>query len=387
MSTSHTALIGAELVLFDRVLSGHALLLHADVIEAVIPVGEVPASAITIDLDGLIVTPGLIDLQVNGGDGVLLNDAPTKDTIERIARAHLASGTTSLLPTLISDRPALFQSALSATQEALDAKVPGVLGLHLEGPFLAAEKKGIHNDRHFRRLGPEEAAELKPPRGGHLLLTLAPEEHDARVLQQLRDNGVVLSAGHTLADYDQAREAIKAGVSGFTHLYNAMPQMFSRDPGPVAAALESSAWCMLIADGHHVHPAMLRLAIRAKADGRIILVSDAMSLAGSDLSSFVFDGKTITEHQGRLTDEDGRLAGSALTLLEAVQYLVRTVGTPLADAVRYASLEPARFLGLEGKLGSLRPGAQADLNVLTHSLNHLATIQAGDVTTLLPHLR
>jgi N-acetylglucosamine-6-phosphate deacetylase len=387
MTARRTALLGARLVLPGGVRDDLALLLRGERIEAVLPTADLPAGAERLDLGGLLTTPGFIDLQVNGGGGVLLNDDPSAAVMARIAAAHGRFGTTSLLPTLISDAPEKSAEALKAAGEALGASIPGVIGLHLEGPYLAAEKKGIHNDRHFRVLRGEEASSLRPPPGGSLLVTLAPERHDHAVLRQLKKQGAVLSAGHMAASYEEARAFLGAGVSGFTHLFNAMPPLLSREPGPVAAALESEAWCMVIADGHHVHDAVLKLAFRAKADGRMILVSDAMSLAGTEERSFRFDNKTITEEEGRLTDEAGTLAGSNLTMLAAVRHAVQRLELPLHQAVRCATLEPARFLGREDEFGQLAAGTAADLNIFTDSLNLLATIKGGDLTSLPPHLR
>ncbi|MCQ8185987.1 N-acetylglucosamine-6-phosphate deacetylase [Parvularcula maris] len=387
MASALTALTGARLVLPDRVADDLALLLRGGLIEGLVFSADLPANGETYDLSGMTVTPGFVDLQVNGGGGVLLNDDPSVATMMRIAEAHRRFGTTSLLPTLISDTPAKSAAATAAIRSALEENVPGVIGLHLEGPHLAPAKRGIHNDKHFRTLDAEEARSLAPPPGGSLLLTLAPERHEPSVLRQLAAQGAVLSAGHTAADYDQTRGALGAGVSGFTHLFNAMPPLLSREPGPVTAALESEAWCMVIADGHHIHDAVLKLAFRAKADGRMILVSDAMSLAGTDLRSFQFDGKTIREENGRLTDDAGTLAGSNLTMLTAVRHAVSRLGLPLHQAVRCAALEPARFLGREGEFGQLAAGCAADLNIFTDSLNLVATIKGGDLTPLLPHLR
>jgi N-acetylglucosamine-6-phosphate deacetylase len=381
------ALRRAKIVLPDRTATGQAVLLSGDRIEAVLPDDQIPSDAEIFDLDGLTITPGFIDLQVNGGGGLLLNDQPDAEAMRVISEAHGQFGTTSLLPTLISDEAGKSESALRAVQEAIDARVPGVMGLHLEGPFLAAAKKGIHNDKHFRRLSSAEASTLRPPRGGKLLLTLAPEQHSAGLLRQLTAQGVILSAGHTEASFDETRSALMNGLLGFTHLFNAMPPLLSREPGPVAAALESEAWCMVIADGHHVDPAMLRLAIRAKSDGRMILVSDSMSLVGTEQRSFQFDGKTIYSNEGRLTDEAGTLAGSTLTMLDAVRYAHDHLGLALHQAVRMATYEPARFLGLEDRLGRIRAGCTADLNIFAESINLLATIRSGDLNPVLPHFR
>ncbi|NNU14719.1 N-acetylglucosamine-6-phosphate deacetylase [Parvularcula sp. ZS-1/3] len=379
MTQSRLALIGADILLRDGSLKDHALILSGGVIDAIAELRDVPSDIETVDLGGLTIAPGFIDLQVNGGGGVLFNDAPTKDSAVAIAEAHRPYGTTSLLPTLISDTTAKIEAARGAIDEALGEGMPGIIGLHLEGPFLAPEKRGIHDDRHFLPLTEDFASGLTAPKGGSLMVTLAPECTTPGAIAALTRNGAIVSAGHTVADYETTRAAISSGVTSFTHLFNAMPQMVSRQPGPIAAALESGAWCGLIADGHHVSDAMLRLAIRAKSDGCCYFVTDAMSTVGSDSKSFSLGEKTIREDAGKLTDDAGTLAGSALTMIDAVRHGCQRLGLSLHDAVRMASTEPARLLGIDHQRGLLAPGRRADLVLLDHDLSIVSVLLAEEM--------
>ena len=315
------------------------------------PVRELPK--------GLWLAPGFIDVQVNGGGDVLFNDTPTPQTIRQIVAAHRRFGTTSLLPTLISDSPAKMKSALGAV-DALVGVEPGVLGIHLEGPFLSPEKAGVHYPRAIRQPTADDIAMIKAPRQGVTLVTLAPEEVPRGFIAKLADQGVRVALGHSMATYAQTREAMAAGLTGFTHLFNAMRPLESREPGPIAAALESpDVWYGLIVDGIHVAPAMLRLALRGA--GHPVLVTDAMPPVGGTRSTFTLNGETITARDGRCARQDGRLAGACLDMATAVRNCVQLLNLPLTDALRFASLHPAQFLGLDERLGRLAPGMRADL--------------------------
>jgi N-acetylglucosamine-6-phosphate deacetylase len=298
---------------------------------------------------------------------VLFNDAPTVETIATIGAAHARFGTTGFLPTLITDRLSVVADAIAAVDAAIEAGVPGVLGIHIEGPFLNPQRKGIHDAS--RMVGLDEAgfAIVTSLKRGRTLLTLAPERTSPAMISRLVAAGVTVSAGHTAVDHDGMVAAIAAGLSSVTHLFNAMPQMASRTPGPIAAALASNVWCGLIVDGHHVDPVMLQLAWRAKADRRFVLVTDAMPSAGSEIDHFMLGDVRITLSDGTLRGPDGTLAGSHLTMAEAVANARSMMGLTLAEAVRLAALEPARLLGLDGARGSIAPGMAADLVRLTAS--------------------
>jgi N-acetylglucosamine-6-phosphate deacetylase len=314
------------------------------------------------DLAGAMLLPGFIDVQVNGGGGALFNEAPTVETIRRIGAAHRRFGTTGFLPTLISDRVEVMREALAAVEQALVEGVPGLLGIHLEGPYLANARKGVHDAKYFHAPDAEELALLCAPHRGIRLVTLAPDRVPPASIRALVAAGVIVCAGHTAADYATTRAALDAGVRGFTHLFNAMTPFGSREPGVVGAALEDVAsWCGIIVDGHHVHPASLRVAIAAKARGRMLLVTDAMPPVGADRSDYVLNGETIIVKDGICQTASGTLAGSALDMAAAVRNTVQMLGLPLDEAVRMASTYPAEFLGLGESHGRIAAGRRADL--------------------------
>jgi len=312
-----------------------------------------------IDLGGDYLLPGFVDVQVNGGGGVLFNDDPSAATAVRIAQAHRAFGTTRLLPTLISDDLDKVEQAIKAIDGAVASDMPGIAGLHLEGPFLNVEKRGIHDKRKLRPLSDEAMGLLTSAEHAQVVVTLAPERARLDQIAHLVECGVKVCIGHTNATFDQALSALEAGVSGFTHLFNAMPALQSRNPGVIAAALESSAWCGLIVDGKHVHPAMLRLALRAKADRRMMLVTDAMPSVGADIDHFHLNGQRINVADGVCLSENGTLAGAALSMIEAVRNAMTMLGLGIEEASAMASLMPCSFLGIAESAGPIAPGRQA----------------------------
>jgi N-acetylglucosamine-6-phosphate deacetylase len=346
--------------------TGFAVLVENDTIVGLaLPSDPRVRAAERHDLGGRTLLPGFIDCQVNGGGGVLFNDAPTVETIRAIGEAHAKFGTTGFLPTLISDDAEVMSRAIDAVNDAVAQGVPGVLGVHLEGPFIAPERKGVHDPAKFRIAGADDIAMVARRHGGVTLLTLAPERVTDEVLKQLVDNGVIVCAGHTAANYEITRNALAMGVRGFTHLFNAMTPFTSREPGVVGAALEDQAsWCGLIVDGHHVHPASLRVAIAAKARERMMLVTDAMPPVGSDNPDFVLKGETITAKDGICQTADGTLAGSALDMATAVRNTVHMVGVPYDEAARMAATYPAAFLGLGTTHGHIAAGYRADFVVM-----------------------
>ena len=337
-----------------------AVIIVDDLIERVVRHDALPGDLPIHELPpGVWLAPGFIDLQVNGGGDVLFNDAPTPQTIRKIVAAHRRFGTTALLPTLISDSPAKMNSAVAAVEELSEIE-PGVLGIHLEGPFLSPEKAGVHAPRHLRRPTADDLDLITARRRGMTLVTLAPEQVPPDFIGKLTRAGVRVALGHSLATYDQTREAIAAGATGFTHLFNAMRGLESREPGPIAAALDcADVWYGLIVDGVHVAPAMLRLALRGR--GRPILVTDAMPPVGGTRATFALNGDKISVRDGRCAREDGRLAGSCLDMASAVRNCVRLLGASLTEALRFASNHPAEFLGLGTKHGRIAPGLRADL--------------------------
>lgn len=359
---SRTVFTGGSIFDGKRRLAGHALVVDADgVVVSLSP--DAGAAGATVDLGGDILAPGYVDLQVNGGGGVMLNDAPTVETLARMAEAHRALGATTLLPTLITDRRQVTDAAIAAVVEAIDQGVRGIGGLHLEGPHLSLARKGAHDGALIRPMedgdldGLLDAAQRLPV----LLVTIAPESVTLPQVRRLAEAGVHLSLGHTDADYETCVAYAKAGVSLATHLFNAMSQFGSRAPGLVGAALDTGALSAgLIADGVHVHPAAMRRAFAAKAGpGRIFLVSDAMAVAGTEETGFRLNGREITRQGGRLTLADGTLAGADLDLTRAIRVLVEDVGLPVEAALAAATSVPADVVGLP--LGRIRVGEPVDL--------------------------
>jgi N-acetylglucosamine-6-phosphate deacetylase len=337
-----------------------AVVIEDQNIVALTSCADLPATISVHRLPGVCwLAPGFIDLQVNGGGDVLFNDVPTAEGIRAIAAAHRRFGTTALLPTLISDTPEKMRTALAAIQQLIGCE-PSVLGIHLEGPFLSTEKPGVHAVRNIRAPTAEDTALLTERRRGAVLVTLAPERVPPDFVRQLTNAGVRVSLGHSMATYAQTRAAMREGMTGFTHLFNAMRPLASREPGPIAAALESAeASFGMIVDGVHVDPIMLRLALRGAA--RPILVTDAMPPVGGAHAVFALDGKDITAKDGACVRSDGVLAGSALDMATAVRNCVRLLDVSLELALRFASVHPAKFLGLDHRRGRLAPGCRADM--------------------------
>jgi N-acetylglucosamine-6-phosphate deacetylase len=364
---SDKAIINACVLTPKGFVRGQSVLIRNGQIAAICHDADRPAGIrVERDLGGLRLVPGFIDVQVNGGGGVLLNDEPTVQTIATIGAAHRRFGTTGFFPTLISDNLEVMARAIRAVDEAIEAGVPGVLGIHLEGPFLNPQKRGVHDLDKFISLGPDEVELMASLQHGKTIVTLAPEMTTPDRIRALRDKGVVVSAGHTLASYDEAKRALDAGLTGFTHLFNAMRPLDSREPGVIAAALEDTrAWCGLIADGHHVHPAMVRLAIRAKTDKQIFLVTDAMPSVGASRKDFALGAMDIAVAGGKCVTGDGTLAGSDLDMISAVRNIMEFLDLDLAGAVRMASQAPAGFIGMGDRLGQISPGYQADLLMLS----------------------
>jgi len=378
MSAANRHALAAD-SLFDgaSVRQDFAVVIEGERIAAIVPRGELPNDLSVRRLpDGAWLAPGFIDVQVNGGGDVLFNDEPSPEGIAAIAAAHRRYGTTALLPTLISDTPEKMRKALSAIQ-AMIGRDPSVLGIHFEGPFLSAEKPGVHDPAMIRAPTPADGALLTALRGGVTLVTLAPEAVPAGFVGELAAAGVRVSLGHSMATYAQTQSALAEGLTGFTHLFNAMRPLASREGGPIAAALETpDAWYGLIADGEHVAPAMLRLAMRGM--GHPMLVTDAMPPVGGSRSSFMLYGRKIEAREGRCTRADGTLAGSAIDMATAVRNCVRLMRLPLPDAIRLATDAPARFLGLADRLGRLAPGYRADMIALDpDAIRVVATWVAG----------
>ncbi|WP_249554749.1 MULTISPECIES: N-acetylglucosamine-6-phosphate deacetylase [Shewanella] len=330
--------------------------------------------------------PGFIDVQVNGGGGALFNSSPTVACIETIGKSHARFGTTGFLPTLITDNVQVMAKAADAVASAVAQKSAGVLGVHFEGPHLSVPKKGVHPQGFIRGITEAELAIFCRQDLGIRVVTLAPENVSPEVIRLLVASGVKVCLGHSNADYDTVVAALAAGATGFTHLYNAMSPLGSREPGVVGAAIESeTAWCGLIVDGHHVHPAAARVALRAKPRGKVMLVTDAMPPVGlDDETSFELFGTQVLRVGDRLNAVTGELAGCVLDMASAVHNTVNMLGLPLGEALRMASLYPAEFLGIAESVGRLAVGQRADLVLLDNQHQVLANYIAGNAVYVRP---
>lgn len=374
------ALVGANLVLPDRILTDQALLVEGGKIAGWVPASQMGEGVERVMLGDGWLLPGFIDTQVNGGGDVLFNDHPTVDGIRAIATAHRRFGTTGMLPTLISDYADVIDAAIDAGEEALAERVPGILGLHIEGPHLNRAKKGIHDEARFTPVDQSVLARLTRPSAGARLVTLAPELAPPGAIRHLREAGILVAAGHSLAGYGQTRFALSEGLSGFTHLFNAMTQLGSREPGMVGAALDDRrSHFGLIVDGLHVHPAALRVAIAARGIEGAMLVTDAMPPVGGTTQAFSLMGQPIHVVDGTCRGPDGTLAGSMLNMAQAVRNAMDLLGCTIVEASRMASGNPAAFLGISGKVGAIAAGLQADLVHLDADRRVTRTWIAGEI--------
>jgi N-acetylglucosamine-6-phosphate deacetylase len=363
------ALVNGRVLIGRKFVEGSVVVLDGPRIDAVIAEDELPAGIDKVELRGLRLVPGFIDTQVNGGGNRLFNDDPSIETIAAIARAHRQFGTTGFLPTLISDDVHKIAAAMDAVAMAISASVPGVLGVHIEGPFLNPQKKGIHDATKLRPISNSDISLLSGRSAGKVMVTLAPEEVPADAIRRLAAAGVIVSAGHTQASADQIFEALRNGLRGFTHLFNAMSQLGSREPGVVGAALyDENSWCGIIVDGHHVDPRVLKIALRAAPHRRFMLVTDAMPSVGGR-KAFMLNGEQISAAGGKCVSAGGTLAGSDLDMATAVRNTVSALGLDVADAVAMASSNPAAFLGLDHELGQIAPGYRANLVLLDDTLH------------------
>jgi N-acetylglucosamine-6-phosphate deacetylase len=366
-----TALVNGRILTGERIVSGQAVLLAGGRIEAVVDRKDPRChDAAQVDLENQTLLPGFIDVQVNGGGGVLFNDDPSVESIRAIGAAHRQFGTTGFLPTLISDDLDTIGQAIAAVQSSLDGHSSSALGIHIEGPFLNWARRGVHDPKHLRRLDNGVIALLCSLRGGRTVLTLAPEMTTVDMIAQLAAGGILVSAGHSDANYAQTAAAIEHGVRGFTHLFNAMAPLAPREPGIVGAALyDQTTWCGIIVDGHHVDPVMLKLALRCKRHDRFMLVTDAMPAVGSSAPTFILQGRTIHVVDGVCRDENGTLAGTGLDMATAVRNAVSLLGLELAEAARMASEFPAAFLGIDRDVGRIAPGYRGNLVLLDDGLH------------------
>lgn len=372
---------GADVFDGERLGPG-ALLVEGGRIAAILPAGAAAPGAGVVDLPGGMLAPGFVDLQVNGGGGVMFNDAPDVATLARIAAAHARLGTLALMPTLITDTPETTRAAVAAVAQAVAEGVPGIAGLHLEGPHLSLARKGAHDPALIRPMTADDLQFLlesvrELPR---LLVTIAPESVDTKQIFAMANAGIVVSLGHSDAGFDACRAGFAAGARMVTHLFNAMSQLGNREPGLVGAALDTGGVSAgLIADGIHVHAATIRAALAAKAGpGGLFLVTDAMAPAGTGMQAFRLNGREIRRADGRLTLADGTLAGADLDMARALAVLTRDVGVALDRALAMATSVPARVLGLGDRHGALAPGRVADFVHLAPDLSLNAVWRGGE---------
>lgn len=376
------ALTGARIFDGDDWHDDAALLVHGDVVEGIHRVGAIPSDVARIDTGGGMLAPGFVDLQVNGGGGVMLNDHPDVASLATICRAHAPFGTTALLPTLITDTPAITAAAIAAGTEAARQNLPGFLGLHLEGPHLSVARKGAHDPALIRPMTDADQTALIAARKNLpvLLTTIAPESVEPARVAALAKAGIIVSLGHSDTGYTTAKAFAEAGASVVTHLFNAMSQIGNREPGLAGAAIDIGGLSAgIIADGIHVDPATMAIALRAKqGPGRIVLVTDAMATIGTDMTSFTLNGRIIYRKDGSLRLADGTLAGADLDMISAVRYVHRVVGLDLSEALRMASLYPAQAVGQAHRLGRFANGTAADIVALSDDLDVKAVWIGGD---------
>ena len=358
-----------------------ALLVSNGTVEAIVPEAAVPADADMVSAGGGILVPGFIDLQVNGGGGVMLDDGPSVEGLRTICAAHARFGTTALLPTLITDTRETTAAVIAAGREAVTAGVPGFLGLHLEGPHLSLARKGAHDPSLIRPMDDDDLERLLACRGTFpaMMITIAPENVTESQVSQLSEAGFIVSLGHTEADFETAGRYARAGARTVTHLFNAMSPLGHREPGMVGAALDNGdLHAGLIADGIHVHPAAMGAALRSKqGPGRIFVVTDAMSPIGTNLESFTLNGREILRQDGRLTLADGTLAGADIDMISSVRFLHRALGLPLEEALRMVSAYPAEAARVAYRKGTLKAGFDADFVLLTDDLAMKSTWIGG----------
>ncbi|OIN28216.1 N-acetylglucosamine-6-phosphate deacetylase [Vibrio barjaei] len=371
------ALTNCKIFTGSDVLTNHAVLINGDQIESVLPSAELPSDIKCVDLNGANLSPGFIDLQLNGCGGVMFNDEITADTIHTMHRANLKSGCTSFLPTLITSSDDNMRQALTAAREYHSQNQNHSLGLHLEGPYLNVAKKGIHSPDFIRQSDDAMIDLICENRDLVAKVTLAPEQNAPEHIEKLRKAGIVVSIGHTNATYEEARKGFESGITFATHLFNAMTPMTGREPGVVGAIYDTpDVYAGVIADGFHVDYANIRIAHKVKGE-KLVLVTDATAPAGADMDYFIFVGKKVYYKDGKCVDENGTLGGSALTMIEAVQNTVEHAGIALDEALRMATLYPAKAMGLENKLGRIKKGMIANLTVFDRDYNVQGTIVNG----------
>ncbi|WP_025564858.1 N-acetylglucosamine-6-phosphate deacetylase [Psychromonas sp. SP041] len=374
------ALTNCVIYTTESILVDHAVIIENELVKSIIPINDLPSDTRCIDLNGNNLTPGFIDLQLNGCGGVMFNGAETQQTLLTMQAANLKSGTTSYLPTFITDSDQGMKKALDVVREYMQTTDNEVLGLHLEGPYINLVKKGIHRAEFIREPNTEMIDLICANADIISQITLAPEMTPDNVITQLSNAGIVVSLGHSNGTYQQATNAIKHGASCATHLFNAMSSITGREPGIVGAVYDNNIYAGIIVDGFHVDYVNVRLSKKIMGE-KLILVTDATAPAGADIerfsNQFDFVGTTVYYKDGKCFGEDGTLGGSAVTMIESIQQCVKCVGIPLDEAIRMATLYPAKAISVNHKLGSVHSGKIANLAIFNNDYQVTATVVNG----------
>jgi len=355
------ALLGSQIFCGERFYDDHALLVEGKSIVDIVDKNNTPDNFNKIELDQGILAPGFIDLQVNGGGGVLFNNSPNKESLNTIIKAHQFFGTTSIMPTVISDSLEVLEQCIKTVTEEIKNN-SSLLGIHIEGPFFNTKYRGVHQKQYISTINSDYLNLFESLKGFPVMLTLAPECISSQQLKHLTSLGIKTLAGHSDATYDELDDAIKNGLDGFTHLFNAMGQISAREPGVVGSALHfENTFASIIVDLHHVHPSLIQLAYQLKPKGKLFFISDSMATINHGKPSFELYDEVVNESDGRLVNSEGKLAGSSITQIDAVKNAYQKCNIPLNQALAMASRYPAEYLGIENHLGSLKPGYRADL--------------------------
>ena len=355
------ALLGSQIFCGERFYDDHALLVDGKSIVDIVDKNNIPENFNKIELDQGILAPGFIDLQVNGGGGVLFNNSPNKESLNTIIKAHQFFGTTSVMPTVISDSLEVLEQCIKTVTEEIKNN-SSLLGIHIEGPFFNTKYRGVHQKQYISTINSDYLNLFESLKGFPVMLTLAPECISSQQLKNLTSLGIKTLAGHSDASYDELDDAIKNGLDGFTHLFNAMSQISAREPGVVGSALHfENTFASIIVDLHHVHPSLIQLAYQLKPTGKLFFISDSMATINHGKPSFELYDEVVNESDGRLVNSEGKLAGSSITQIDAVKNAYQKCNIPLNQALAMASRYPAEYLGIANHLGFLKPGYRADL--------------------------
>lgn len=349
--------------IFDgvKIHANSAILIQDGIIQAIVLQTDIPPQYTLKNFEGLLM-PGMVDLQVNGGGGVLFNDEPSIKGLKTLLSAHRIRGTAAILPTLITADNQTIKQSLKAVSQGIKQALPGLLGIHIEGPMINPKRKGIHKLENIRTLNDTLIEEICSYQDFTRLITLAPEMVDMRLIEKLSNAGVIVFAGHTEASPACLNEAMSAGLKGFTHLYNAMPAMESRNPGTTGFAIQSqNSYASIIHDTYHVDPLMVKLAYQSIPKGNLFLVSDAMSSLGSDQSEFILDDQTIYVQDGRLTNKSGTLAGAHIDMVTSVINSAKLLDIPLSEALAMGTSIPAKVIDSH-HYGFIKNGYKAFIN-------------------------